>query len=115
VGRSTEKTNQLLDHRRCKMTPPLEIQSKRVVLRLRTSEFDNGKPDVIYEIAGAYLEFSGRSREEITQQDKHYVHWEPPQRDPRRYFHIAIDMDYRIKTPDLETVRFDFVRVNHEL
>lgn len=96
------------------MTPPLEIQPKRVVLRLRTSEFDNGKPGVIYEIAGAYLEFSGRSKEEITQ-DKHYVHWEPPQHDPRRHFHITIDMNYRIKTPDLETVRFEFVRGDRKL
>lgn len=96
------------------MTSPLEIQPKRVVLRLRTSEFDNGKPDVIYEIAGAYLVFSGRSKEEIAQ-DKHYVHWEPPQHDPRGHFHITIDMNYRIKTPDLETVHFEFVRGDREL
>jgi hypothetical protein len=86
------------------MTPPLEIQSKRVVLRLRTSEFDNEKPDVIYEIAGAYLEFSGRSKEEI-KQNKHYIHWEPPQHDSRRHFHVTIDMNYRIKTAKFTSIK----------
>ena len=95
------------------MTPHPEIQ-RRVVLRLRTSEFDNGKPDVIYEVAGAYLEFSGHTKEEI-KRDKHYIHWEPPQHDPRRHFHIIIDINYRIETPNLEMVRLDFAKADRKL
>lgn len=71
------------------------MESKRVILRLRESDF----PDVSYndltQSVEAYLTFSGRSPEELAQ-GRHFFHFQPPnshipQKNPR--FHIIIDIE----------------------
>lgn len=85
---------------------------KRVVLRLQSKEFDNGSPQEIIRIFFQFLEFSGYGR---TTQDQHFIHAEPPQPEPRRHFHITIDINYRDIVSDVETLPFEFFRVNQKL
>ncbi|KAJ9368981.1 hypothetical protein DTO282E5_6313 [Paecilomyces variotii] len=85
---------------------------KRVVLRLRSNEFDNGSPQEIVKISHKFLESSGYNK---TGRDNHFVHAEPPQPEPRRHFHITLDINYRNNTPDMQTLPFEFFRVNKNL
>lgn len=85
---------------------------KRVVLRLRSNEFDNGSPREIVKISQKFLESSGYNK---TGRDNHFVHAEPPQPEPRRHFHITLDINYRNNTPDMQTLPFEFFRVNKNL
>lgn len=82
-------TVHLLHYQLSKMEP------KRVILRLRESDF----PDVSYndltQSVETYLTFSGRSTEELAQ-GRHFFHFQPPnphipQKNPR--FHIIIDIE----------------------
>lgn len=92
------------------MVQPYSDQ-KRVVIRLRSKEFDNRKPDVITEIFHAFLESFGYGKDEISQ-TKHFVHYELPQNPPRGHFHIVLDMNYRQGIPDLDCVQFEVYKAN---
>lgn len=74
----------------------------------------NGSPQEIIRIFWQFLEFSGYGQ---TTQDNHFVlvHTEPPQPEPRRHFHITIDINYRNTAPDLQIMPFEFFRVNRKL
>lgn len=71
------------------------MEAKRVILRLRESDFPDISYSNIIQIVDAYLTFSGRSTEERAQ-GRHFFHFQPPnpnipQKDPR--FHIIIDIE----------------------
>ena len=71
------------------------METKRIILRLRDSDFPDLCNDDLIQIVKAYLTFSGHSAEELAQ-DRHYFHAQPPkpdipQRNPR--FHVIIDME----------------------
>jgi hypothetical protein len=86
--------------------------AKRVVLRLRSREFDNGSPQEIIRI---FLEFLQSSGYDKASQGNHFYHTEPPQPEPRQHFHVTIDINYRNDTPDMDTLPFEFYKVNQEL
>ena len=78
----------------CYYQPP-KMEAKRVILRLRETDF----PDISYndltQSVEAYLTFSGRSTEELAQ-GRHFFHFQPPnpnipQKNPR--FHIIVDIE----------------------
>jgi hypothetical protein len=93
--------------------PTLKMDSaKRVVLRLRSREFDNGSPQEIFRIFLQFLEAFGYDK---AGQGNHFYHAEPPQPEPRQHFHITIDINYRNDTPDMDTVPFEFYKVNQKL
>ncbi|KAI9765975.1 MAG: hypothetical protein M1840_006982 [Geoglossum simile] len=72
----------------------LDHQSKRVIPRLRVSDFEGHVPSGYYDATKAYLTFAGRPTSEL-EEKRHYVHIEPFQ-DPelrQTSFHITLDME----------------------
>lgn len=71
------------------------MEAKRVILRLRDSDFPNVSYNDLVNCVKSFLTFSGRSPEELAQ-DRHFFHFQPPnpdipQENPR--FHIIIDVE----------------------
>ncbi|KAJ5952072.1 uncharacterized protein N7479_010485 [Penicillium vulpinum] len=89
-------------------------EQKCVIIRLRSKEFDNGKPDVIIEIFHAFLEFFGYRNNDVLQ-DKHFVHYELPQIPPRRHFYVVLDMNYKKGIPDLDYIQFEVYKASCKL
>jgi hypothetical protein len=73
----------------------VRMGAKRVILRLRESDFPEVSYAGLLKCVESFLAFSGRSVDELAR-DEHFFHVQPPnpqipQRDPR--FHIIIDME----------------------
>lgn len=71
----------------------LTNQPKRVILRLRANEFEGR--DLNSEFGNAikaYLAFAGRPTSEH-EENKHYIHIEPPHDIPNSSFHITLDLE----------------------
>ena len=71
------------------------MEAKRVILRLRESDFPDTSYSDLTQIVEAYLTFSGHSAEELAE-GRHFFHFQPPNSDipqdnPR--FHIIIDIE----------------------
>ncbi|MCJ1368553.1 hypothetical protein MMC16_007697 [Acarospora aff. strigata] len=78
-------------------TPPPSPPSthpKRVILRLRVSDFSGRDPTEWYDAIRSYLTFAGRPFSEF-ETNKHCTHIEPFQQPdvPQTSFHIILDMD----------------------
>lgn len=95
------------------MTHPLSEQ-KRFVIRLRSSDYDNGKPDVILEIFHAFLNFLDPENPNISPH-KHFLHYQLPQDPPMRHFYIVLDMNYKLGDPDLNSVPFEVFKAKQNL
>jgi hypothetical protein len=71
------------------------MKAKRVILRLRASEFEDFAHDDYFKVVQSFLIFSGRSDHEVDE-DKHFYRVEPLNPEiakPNARFHIIIDLE----------------------
>ncbi|GAD99115.1 conserved hypothetical protein [Paecilomyces variotii No. 5] len=86
--------------------------SKRVILRLRVSDFDNCGPAELDRAIMAYLSSTGHSVNEISQR-KYYSHIEPfqPPDMKQKTFHIVLGIEKdMLKDPDFEQIEHEVHR-----
>ncbi|KAJ9301884.1 hypothetical protein DTO271G3_750 [Paecilomyces variotii] len=86
---------------------------KRVILRLRVSDFDNHGPAELDRAIMAYLSSAGRSVNELSQRI-HHSHIEPLQSPEmkQKSFHIVLDIEKdMLKDPDFEQLEHEVHRV----
>jgi hypothetical protein len=96
----------------------LERKPKRVILRLRVGDFDDGAShfDEVYEAIKTYLVYAGHSPNEA-ESKQHFVHMEPLQSldVPQTSFHVFLDMEKDLKdTPGLDALPHEIYRVKRD-
>ena len=90
---------------------------KRVILRLRVSEFEGCNQSDFNQAIKAYLNSVGRSMQEFDQ-GRHYSHIEPFQSlDIRQTsFHIILDLEKDLlDNPDFGTLQHEVYRVRRDI
>ena len=86
-----------------------------MILRLRAKEFEGH--DLNSEFGNAikaYLAFAGRLTSEH-EENKHYVHIEPPHDIPNSSFHITLDLEKDLlRNPNFQNLPHEIYRVRRD-
>ncbi|KAJ9641103.1 hypothetical protein H2199_005771 [Coniosporium tulheliwenetii] len=94
-----------------------EREPKRVILRLRTNEFEGRDSSEYNDPIKAYLAFAGRSTNEL-EENKHYAHIEPFQAPElqQTVFHITLDIEKdSLDNPNFQTLPHEIYRVRRDI